>query len=110
MSLSLKGKFYRTVVRPSLLYGTECWTNKKQHTQKINIADMRMLRWMCDKTNMDKVRNENIRMLIGIAPIENKMKENRLRWFGHIRCKLMDALVRKVKKIDIEQSKKLKKK
>ena len=32
MPLSLKGKFYRTTVRPSLLYGTECWANKKQHT------------------------------------------------------------------------------
>ena len=32
MPMSLKGKFYRTAVRPSLLYGTECWANKKQHT------------------------------------------------------------------------------
>ena len=29
MPLSLKGKFYRTAVRPSLLYDTECWANKK---------------------------------------------------------------------------------
>ena len=32
MPLSSKEKFYRTTVRPSLLYGTECWTIKKQHT------------------------------------------------------------------------------
>ena len=84
MPLSLKGKFYRTVVRPSLLYGTECWTIKKQHTQKISVAEMRMLRWMCGKTRMDKVRNEDIRSLVGVAPIEDKMREHRLRWFGHI--------------------------
>ena len=60
-----------------------------------------MLRWMCIKTRMDKVRNEDIRMLIGIAPIENKMRENRLRWFGHIRRRPIDALIRRMKKIEI---------
>ena len=29
MPLSLKEKFYRTALRPSLLYGTECWAIKK---------------------------------------------------------------------------------
>ena len=32
MPMNLKKKFYRKTVRPSLLYGTECWANKKQHT------------------------------------------------------------------------------
>ena len=66
-----------------------------------------MLRWMCGKTRMDKIRNGDIRSLVGVAPIEDKMRENRLRWFDHLRCKPTDALVRKVEKIDIVQSKKL---
>ena len=33
------------------------------------------------------------------------MRENRLRWFRYIRRKPMDALVRRVEKIDIEQGK-----
>ena len=68
-----------------------------------------MLRWMCSKTRMDKVRNEDIRRLVGIAPIEDKMRENCLRWFDHIGRRSRDAPVRKVKKIDIAQGKKLKK-
>ena len=79
MPLSLKRKFYRTAVRPSLLYGTECWAIKKEHTHKISVTEMQMLRWMCGKTRMDKVRNEDIRSLVGVAPIEDKMRENRLR-------------------------------
>ena len=107
MLLSLKGKFYRMTVRPYLLYDTECWANKKQHTQKISVTEIRMLRWMCGKTRMDKVKNEDIRSLVGVAPIEDKMGENCLRWFGHIGRRPLDVLVRRVEKIDIEQGKKL---
>ena len=46
----LKGKFYRTVIRPTMLYGTECWATKKQHISKMSVAEMRMLRWLCGKT------------------------------------------------------------
>ena len=63
---------------------------------------------MCGKTRMNKVRNENIHNLIGVASIEDEMRENRLRWFGHIRRRSMDALVRRMEKINIEQGKKLK--
>ena len=68
--------------------------------QKISVTEMRMLRWMCGKTKMDKIRNEDIRSLIGIAPIEDKMRENRLWWFGHIRRRPIDAPIRKVEKIE----------
>ena len=27
----LKGKFYRTAIRPAMLYGAECWPTKRQH-------------------------------------------------------------------------------
>ncbi|XP_059303594.1 uncharacterized protein LOC132055665 [Lycium ferocissimum] len=40
----LKGKFYKAVVRPAMLYGTECWPVKKAHVQKMKVAEMRMLR------------------------------------------------------------------
>ena len=66
-----------------------------------------MLRWMCGKTRMDKVRNEDIRSLVGVAPIENKMRDNCLRWFGHIGRRPTNAPVRRVEKIDIVQGKKL---
>ena len=79
MPLSLKEKFYRMMVRPTLLYDTECWANKKQYIQEISVAEMRMLRWMCGKTRMVKVRNEDIHRLVRVAPIEDKMRENRLR-------------------------------
>ena len=49
---------------------------------------MRMLRWMCGNTRRDKVRNEDIHTKIGVAYIEEKMRKNCLRWFGHVRVNL----------------------
>jgi hypothetical protein len=41
--LKLKDKFYRTVIRPAMLYGAKCWPTKRRHVQQLNIAEMRML-------------------------------------------------------------------
>lgn len=38
----LKGKFYRVVATPTLLYALEYWLVKYSHVQKIKVADMRM--------------------------------------------------------------------
>jgi len=59
--LKLKGKFYQTAVRPALLYGTECWAVKSQHETQVSVAEMRMLRWMSDKTRYDRIKNDSIR-------------------------------------------------
>ena len=76
---SLNGKFYRTVIKPALSYGTECWVIKRHHAQKMSVTEMRMLRLMCGNTRRDKVRNEDIRIKIGVAFIKEKMRENRRR-------------------------------
>ena len=43
------------------MYGTECWAVKNQHENKLSVAEMRMLRWICGKTRLDRIRNDNIR-------------------------------------------------
>ena len=82
MTELLKEKFYRTTIRSMMLYKIECWAIKKQHTNKTSVAQMMMLRWMYDKTRKDRVRNEYIWEIVRVAPIEDKFRENRLRWFG----------------------------
>jgi hypothetical protein len=61
MALKLKGKIYNSVIRPVAMYGSYCWAMKKKAERKLHAAEMRMLRWMCGVTTMDKIRNECIR-------------------------------------------------
>ena len=65
-----------------------------------------MLRWICGNMKREKVRNENIRTKIGVASIEEKMRENRLQWFDHLRRRLTDAPVQRVERIKLRQVKK----
>ena len=51
------------------------------------VAEMRMIRWMCAYTRMDRISNGVIRDLVLVASIEVKMRETRLRWFGHVKKK-----------------------
>ena len=55
---------------------------------------MRMLRWICGHTRRDRIRNEDIQDRVGVAPIEEKLVQHRLRWFGHVQRRPPEAPVR----------------
>ena len=69
MPTRLKERFYTTTIRPAMTYGAECWPIKKQHMHKMDVAEMRMLRWMCGKTSKEKNRNGRFREHLGVATI-----------------------------------------
>ena len=69
-----EGKVYRTVVRPALMYGAETWALKKAQEKKLEVAEMRMLRWMCRVTKLDKIRNERIRGTATVGEITKKVQ------------------------------------
>jgi len=46
--------------------------------------EVRMLRWMNEVTREDRIRNEYVKGSIGEAPIVDKMRDNRLRWFKYV--------------------------
>jgi hypothetical protein len=92
--LKLKGKFYRTAIRPTILYGAEYWPTKRRHIQQLSVAEMRMIRWICGHTRRDRVRNDDLRERLGAAPVEEKLVQHRLRWFGHIQRRSADAPIR----------------
>ena len=74
----------------------------------MKVAEMRTIHWICGHTRLDKIRNEVIRGKIGVASVEDKIRDARLRWFGHIRRRSMDAPVRRCEKLDRSEYKRSK--
>ena len=104
--LKLKDKFYRVAIRPSLLYGSECWPLRKAQARRLETAEMRMLRWTCGNTMTDHIPNDSFRRLLGVESISKKIREGRLRWNGHVRCKCNSAPVRRVEHISVRGKRK----
>lgn len=52
-------KFYKTIVRPSIMFGSERWALNKKDEIKMKV-DMRIPRWMYDVTMLDRIRNGRI--------------------------------------------------
>ena len=63
---------------------------------------MKMLRWMSEYTLKDRIRNDHIRERVGVAPISEKMREYRLRWYGHVQRRELDEPVRIVEQMERE--------
>ncbi|XP_046976347.1 uncharacterized protein LOC124542443 [Vanessa cardui] len=90
MPVKLKGLVYKTMIRPALMYGSETWAVTQKNVNTIQVAEMKMLRWMCGVTRLDKIRNEYVRGSMGVRDIADKMQESRLRWYGHVKRKPPD--------------------
>ena len=77
MKVKIKGKVYKTIVRPAMVYVAETWAVKKAH-EKMEVAEMKMLRWMCGVTRLDKIRNAKIRGSTKVGDISKKVHERRI--------------------------------
>ncbi|KAK3505678.1 hypothetical protein QTP70_004488, partial [Hemibagrus guttatus] len=84
ISARIKGKVYRTVVRPAMLYGLETVSLRKRQESELEVAELKMLRFSLGVTRLDRIRNEYIRGTAHVGLMGDKVREARLRWFGHV--------------------------
>ena len=83
MPVKLKDKVFKTIITPAMTYSSECWALKKKDENKLNSAEIRMLRWSRGKTRLDHIRNEDIRKEADVKPVETFLENKILKWFGH---------------------------
>ncbi|KAK3567183.1 hypothetical protein QTP86_011886, partial [Hemibagrus guttatus] len=93
ISARIKGKVYRTVVRPAMLYGLETVSLRKRQESELEVAELKMLRSKADaifgaksqppeavtsiSTFCCKSRNIQHRSIKGLNPSRRKNKENK---------------------------------
>ncbi|KAK3553593.1 hypothetical protein QTP70_005766 [Hemibagrus guttatus] len=84
ISARIKEKVYKTVVRPAMLYGLETVSLRKRQESEVEVAELKMLRFSLGVTRLDRIRNEYIRGTAHVGRLGDKVRETRLRWFGHV--------------------------
>jgi len=94
MPIAVEGKVYRTMIRSVLIYGSEAWTLRRREEERLERTEMRMLRWILGLMLKDRKRNDDIHRIIGVACITDKVREARLRWYGHIQWREDDCVKR----------------
>ena len=71
----VKGKIYKVAVRPAMIYGLETLALTKKQTEKLETAEMSILRFSLGMTRLDKIRNTMIRETAHTDKISGKLRE-----------------------------------
>ena len=78
----MKGKVYKAMVRPAMMYRLEATAPlRKSEEKKMDMSEMKMLRWKVGVTRRDSIRNEYIRGTVKATETSKKTQESRLRWY-----------------------------
>ena len=67
-----------------MVYGLETVAVTKKQVEEMEVAEMKMLRFAMGVTRIDKIRNDYIRGTVKVERLGMKMREGRLRWYGHV--------------------------
>ena len=101
LSAGKKGKVFKAAVRPAMTYGSETWGIKKAQEKKMDVAEMKMLRWACGHTRLDHIENEEIRRRVRVTEVHKKIQEKRLRWYGHVKRRDEDHVTRRTLEMEL---------
>ena len=84
ISTSTKAKLINAIFLPTLTYQCQTWSLTKDLERKVVTCEMKCLRKVVNKTKRDKIRNEVIRDMAGAKPVLQHIKQQQVKWFGHI--------------------------
>src|SRR6218665_2699607 len=86
ISLKIKMKLYWALVLPVLMYGSECWTLRKEDETRLLVPEMAWLRRIRGRSRRERIRNEKTREELGAEEtVIEKIQRRRLTWFGHMK-------------------------
>ena len=77
------------------------WQSQKKQVEEMEVAEMKMLRFAMGVTRKDKIRNEHIRSTVKVEQLGMKMREGRLRWYGHVMRRYQEYVERKMMEMEL---------
>ena len=103
---TVKEKVYNLVVRPARVYQLETIAVTKKQVKEMEVAEMKMLRFAMGVTRKDKIRNEYIRSIVKVERLGMKMREGRLRWYGHVIKRDQEYVGRRMMEMELPRKRK----
>ena len=91
-----------------MVYGLETVAVTKKQVEEMEVVEMKMLRFAMEVTRKDKIRNEYIRSTVKIERLRMKMREGRLRWYGHVMRRDKEYIGRKMIEMELPGKRKRK--
>ncbi|KAK3525944.1 hypothetical protein QTP70_011034 [Hemibagrus guttatus] len=85
---------------PAMLYGLEAVSLRKRQESELEVAELKMLRFSLGVTRLDRIRNKYIRGTAHVGSLGDKVREARLRWFGHVQRRESEYIGRRM--LDME--------
>ena len=67
-----------------MVYGSETWAMDVEKSARLERTEMRMAQWLCGVSLRDRVPRVELRERMGIKLVSDIVKQNRLRWLGHV--------------------------
>ena len=64
---------YKSVVRPAMLFGMETVVVTERQVGKMEVAELKIMRWALGVTRKDKIRNEYVKGTAKIAKLGDKI-------------------------------------
>ena len=61
VKLQVKKKLYLGCVQPIIMYASETWEMTNAMMERLRRVEMRMVRWMCGVTLLDKIPSEELK-------------------------------------------------
>ena len=69
-----------------MLLGSECWALTQSALARLQGNDKAMIRWICNvkADQIQQIRSNTLLEMLNIPSLEDLLRANRLRWYGHV--------------------------
>ena len=84
MNKETKLRIHDITAKAALKFGSEVWVLKKREEQRLEAAQMKLLRHLLGITKLDKEKNQCIRQKTGAQNIVQEIKQYQEKWLQHV--------------------------
>jgi hypothetical protein len=80
MTKETKLRIHNITAKAALKFGSEAWVLKKRDEQRLEAAQMKILRYLLGITKLERERNQSVREKLGVQNIVLEIKQYQREW------------------------------